>query len=150
MSRPTPRSARRTLALLVSGALAASLPVACSSSPQATDPYHAATPGTATTAPTEQPKVGTTSLRSIGDAEAALVDGEQQLDKLIGTEPQATALSTDACSTVCKVLASIKNAAAHVCSLSTDDPARCESAKGRAERAEERAKSVCPSCADSD
>lgn len=148
MSRPKPHA--RPTAVLAALALLGALPLACSSAPAATDPYRA---GTATATPSapghQEMTAGTTTPRTLSEAEDELGRAEQDLDKLVGTGPQPSPLSTDGCVTVCKVLASIKNAAAHVCSLSADEPARCESAKSRAEKAEERAKSACPSCSES-
>lgn len=135
-------------ALLASGTLVA----ACSSSPNATDAGKFTAASTATpTAPGHQPDMnaGTTTPKDANEAEAALASAEQELDKLVGTEPKPTPLSTDGCVTVCKAIASIRNAAEHVCALSQDEPSRCESAKGRADRAAERAKSACPSCSES-
>lgn len=149
MSRPKPHA--RPIAVLAALALLGALPLACSSAPAATDPYRAGTATATPSAPGHDEMVAgtTTPPRTLAEAETSLGDAEQQLDKLIGTSPQPSPLSTDGCVTVCKVLASIKNAAAHVCSLSADEPARCESAKSRAEKAEERAKSACPSCSES-
>lgn len=150
MSRPKPRSAPSPVALLAALAVLGALPLACSSSPAPADPYRAGTATATPTAPgTQELNAGTTTPRTLTEAEDSLGEAEKQLDKLIGTGPQPSPLSTDGCATVCKALASIKNAAAHVCALSTDEPARCESAKSRADKAEERAKSACPSCSDS-
>jgi len=126
---------------------------ACSSSPSPNDAgkYSAGTTATPTAPPNHLPEMtaGTTKPKDAAEAEAALTSAEQDLDKLVGTDPKPTPLSTDGCVTVCKAIASIRNAAEHVCALSPDEPARCESAKGRADRAAERAKSACPTCSES-
>lgn len=54
------------------------------------------------------------------------------------------ATSGDRCALVCKALDSMRSAAAHVCEL---DASRCEGVKTRVEKAEQRAKDSCPSCA---
>lgn len=146
----TPR--RLLVALGVAVPLAVAV-AACASSPPAADAGKTLTVGS-NVAPTTpgQPDMspGTTAPRNATEAEDELTKAERDLEKLVGAEPAPTPLSTDACATVCKALASIRNAAEHVCALSTDDPSRCESARKRAERAEERAKSACPSCRETD
>lgn len=149
------RATRRIDCVAAWGALVACTAVvaACSSSPNANDAgkFTAAT-GTSPTAPPgnlPEMNAGTTTPKSATEAEDALTSAERELERLVGTDSAPSPLSTDGCVTVCKAVASIRNAAEHVCALSQDEPSRCESARDRAERAAERAKSACPSCSDS-
>jgi hypothetical protein len=57
---------------------------------------------------------------------------------------QPLAAGLDRCNIVCDALASMRRSAEHVCQL---DAARCDDAKTRVQRAEERARSACPVCA---
>lgn len=51
------------------------------------------------------------------------------------------------CASACTALASMRRAAEHLCSLAGPSDVRCENAKGRVQRATERVKAACPSCA---
>jgi hypothetical protein len=66
------------------------------------------------------------SLENLSDAERALADDQQELDRLLA---QPIASTTDAaCRKVCASLASMRRSVDAICRLS-DDAARCENAK---------------------
>lgn len=149
-SSESPHSLRLAGAAIAGAVLVGVTLAACASSPAVNDPGKA-TPTYDATSGVEPPTANTMTVGgakpgSAGEAESELTSAEKDLEKLIGTGPEPSPLSTDGCVNVCKAVASIKTAAEHVCALSADEPSRCESAKTRAARAEERAKSACPSC----
>jgi hypothetical protein len=121
----------------------------CSSTPAP------ATPATKTDSGGAQPsavpgmpgELSSTAPRTLGEAETELADAERQLDAIVGTTPSATPLSSDACDVACMALSSMRNATAHLCELATDEPARCDDAKARLDRATTRVNDVCPACA---
>ena len=55
----------------------------------------------------------------------------------------------DPCVTACSALASMARAARHLCDLTGDGDARCDSARERVVGATERVTASCPACADS-
>lgn len=84
---------------------------------------------------------------SSADPSVTLDAAEKALDlALDGKDMAGVPLSTaaDRCTLVCKALDSMRSAAAHVCEL---DQSRCDGVKTRVQRAEQRAKDSCPSCA---
>ncbi len=90
---------------------------------------------------------GVTYATPPGSPAADLDVAERALDlAILGQDPsgQPLAAGLDRCTTVCDALASMRRSADHVCQL---DAARCDDAKTRVQRAEERARSACPVCA---
>jgi hypothetical protein len=87
---------------------------------------------------------------TLGEARAAFTDAENKVVALVGTAAKPVALSTDSCGVACKALASMKRATEHLCELSTDDPASCDDARARLDRATARVREVCGECTDSD
>lgn len=84
---------------------------------------------------------------SSADPNLTLDAAEKALDlALEGKDMAGVPLATtgDHCALVCKALDSMRSAAAHVCEL---DQSRCDGVKTRVQRAEQRAKDSCPSCA---
>jgi hypothetical protein len=55
-------------------------------------------------------------------------------------------VASDPCSTACSALASMERAASHLCNLTGDGDARCQSARTRTQSAAARVRASCPSC----
>jgi hypothetical protein len=84
---------------------------------------------------------------SVSSAAADLDSAEKELelalaDKDAAGQPLAT--GTDRCTLVCKALASMRRSADQICGI---DASRCEGARARVTKAEQRAKDACPVCA---
>ncbi len=134
--------------------LAILLVMGCAASPQtATNAEYPASQGPATQldvrpapAPFESSKApGVDSgFRTVADAATDFSKAEKDLTEALDPT-EAVPMATDRCAIVCKALASMRNAAGHVCELTTDD--RCDDARSRLAKAESRAKAACPVCA---
>ncbi len=147
--RPTSSRARSGSALL-----AILLVIGCAASPQTpTSAEYPASQGPAmqpgvqqAPAPFESSKTPgiDSGSRTVGDAATDFSKAEKDLtDALDPTK--AVPMATDRCAIVCKALASMRNAAGHLCELTSDD--RCDDARSRLAKAESRAKEACPVCA---
>jgi hypothetical protein len=104
-------------------------------------PQGDATTGAAPTAAIQNPfATGPDAMSELDRAEHDFENAVTGKDSM----GQPLSAGTDTCQTVCKALASMRNAADHVCELAKD---RCDDAKSRVTRAENRAKESCPLCA---
>ncbi len=74
---------------------------------------------------------------------------EPKGEKPVPTQSADSAMKSDKqtqCKNVCDALTSMMRAVTHLCDITGTDDARCASARGRAERAEERVTQSCPDC----
>lgn len=149
----TTRVVRGTLVAAFVAIASSVLYAGCSSNPAPATPVSPSTKiessggAQSTAAPAAPTDVSSTRPTTLGEAEAQFADAERQLDGVVGTQRTATPLSTGACEVACKALESMRNATTHLCELATDEPARCDDAKSRLERATSRVNEVCPACA---
>jgi hypothetical protein len=83
----------------------------------------------------------------VSSAAADLDTAEKELDLALADKDaagQPLATGTDRCTVVCKALASMRRSADQICGI---DASRCEGARARVTKAEQRAKDACPACA---
>lgn len=84
-------------------------------------------------------------LNTADEAEQALEDAQSELDTLFGNA-QVEALGDTRCVRSCKALGSMRRAVERLCDL-TEQGSRCESARSRLERSEQRVTDAGCSCA---
>ena len=72
--------------------------------------------------------------------------GEPEAQKGVGASAGGVA-TADPCATVCAALSSMERATKHLCDLTGDGDARCDSARARVSGATERVTASCPACA---
>ena len=94
--------------------------------------------------------LGQASPRASGgadaDTEAEKEARDEKLDRGESTQLGTGSSAADSCSTACKALSSMRRAVEHLCGLTGEADLRCDTARGRVARAEERVRSSCPSC----
>lgn len=148
------RRGARILALM---AIAASGAAGCGGAAPPADAAPAAPASPAVTSAESMPT-------DVDGTVAALDRAESDLQAALGGAPEgqqkkaepgeaerpaggADALSSDPCSAACRALASMRRAANHLCGLTGDPEPRCDAARARLTRAEERTRASCPACA---
>ena len=70
---------------------------------------------------------------------------ESEAQKGVGASADSAA-TADPCATACSALASMERATKHLCDLTGDGDARCDSARSRVSGATERVSASCPAC----
>ncbi|MEO5729335.1 MAG: hypothetical protein ABI134_35115 [Byssovorax sp.] len=73
---------------------------------------------------------------------------ESEAQKGVGASADSAA-SADPCATACSALSSMERATKHLCDLTGDGDARCDSARSRVSGATARVTASCPACAES-
>jgi hypothetical protein len=71
---------------------------------------------------------------------------DEQDDKDATTQLGARSTAKDSCASACKALQSMQRVVEHLCGLTGEADVRCDTARGRVARAEDRVRSSCPSC----
>ena len=80
-------------------------------------------------------------------AEEQIVEAEKpKEDAHGGTELSGGEKKADSCGPACKALHSMRRAVEHLCGLTGETDTRCDTARGRVARAEERVRATCSSC----
>jgi hypothetical protein len=79
-------------------------------------------------------------------AEADEEKRDEQDDKDATTQLGARSTARDSCASACKALLSMQRAVEHLCGLTGEADVRCDTARGRVARAEDRVRSSCPKC----
>ncbi|MFS8071039.1 MAG: hypothetical protein ACMG6S_32120 [Byssovorax sp.] len=72
---------------------------------------------------------------------------ESEAQKGVGASADGAA-SADPCATACSALSSMERATKHLCDLTGDGDARCDSARSRVSGATARVTASCPACAE--
>jgi hypothetical protein len=153
------RGAARWAARIIAPAAALSL-WACASAPPPASPEPPAAP-----APAAESQATSAAPADVDGTTAALERAESDLQRALAqastpslnAKPEKTPRdfddsknaeqrSGDPCQDACRALGSMRRSAEHLCGLTGDADARCETAKARVSRADERVRTSCPAC----